>query len=233
MKKIKLIYTILMTIVISLLMIICVKAMQVQNYVDAEINKTAENNNAITTLTINTLYDTMGVNNTIRTSVMTEINNNDIVNVALNEDDIVENVETDTVIEEVIIETPEPEYYNGYSEYEVYELAKIIMCEAEGESQKCKEYIGQVILNRVKSNKFPNTIHGVIFDGYQFTPTFDGRWNRVEPNEACFDAAYKVLSESEYITDALYFEACNGQTWHSRKLNMICQIDNTRFYVEY
>lgn len=117
-----------------------------------------------------------------------------------------------------------------YSENEIYELAKIIMCEAEGESQTCKEYVGQVIINRVNSSRFPNTIHGVIFQGIQFSPTFDGRWEKVEPNQACYDAAYKVINSSEPLIDALYFEACRGDSWHSRNLTMVVEVDNTRFY---
>lgn len=135
----------------------------------------------------------------------------------------------EVVEEEIIIE---PDAYELYSEYEIYELAKIIMCEAEGESQECKEYVGQVIINRVNSDKFPDTIHDVIFQHNQFTPTFDGRWELVEPNEDCYDAAYKVINISEPLTDALYFEACNGGSWHSRNLIQIAEIDNTRFYIE-
>ena len=121
---------------------------------------------------------------------------------------------------------------NKYSKQEIYELAKIIMCEAEGESQKCKEYVGQVVLNRVKSKSFPDNIHDVIFQRKQFTPTFDGRWEKVEPNQDCYDAAYKVINSSKPLTKALYFEACKGESWHSRNLTLIAKIDSTRFYVE-
>lgn len=119
-----------------------------------------------------------------------------------------------------------------YSEYEIYELAKIIMCEAEGESQECKEYIGQVVINRVKSDKFPNTIHDVIFDGIQFSPTFDGRWESVEPTQECYDAAYTVINAPEPLTNALYFESCKGESWHSKNLSQVANISGTRFYTE-
>lgn len=119
-----------------------------------------------------------------------------------------------------------------YTEDEIYELAKIIMCEAEGESQKCKEYVGQVVLNRVESDKFPDTIHSVIFQNKQFSPTFDGRWEKVEPNEDCYNAAYTVINALEPLTEALYFEACNGNSWHSNNLIEVAEIDNTRFYIE-
>lgn len=139
--------------------------------------------------------------------------------------------------EEPVIEVVEEPVNNqkskyNLSEYEIYELAKIVMCEAEGESQSCKEYVVQVILNRISSKKFPNTVHGVIFDGHQFTPTFDGRWEQVEPTNACYDAIYTVLNSSTPLTNALYFETCSGESWHSRNLTQVATISNTRFYVE-
>lgn len=125
-----------------------------------------------------------------------------------------------------------PQVIGTYSDWEIYEWAKIVYCEAGGESQLCKEYIAQVILNRVNSSSFPNTIHGVIFDGIQFSPTFDGSWERKEPNQACYDAVYTVINSSEPITNALFFEACRGDSWHSRNLTEVAAIDNTRFYIK-
>lgn len=119
-----------------------------------------------------------------------------------------------------------------YTEYEIYELAKIIMCEAEGESQECKEYVGQVVINRVNFDEFPDNIHDVIFQNYQFTPTIDGRWESVEPDEDSYNAAYAVINMDEPLTDALYFEACNVDSWQSKNLIQVAEIDNTRFYIE-
>ena len=139
--------------------------------------------------------------------------------------------DTDVVEEVIKVETvaANTSNKNVYSENEIYELAKIVMCEAGGESQLCKEYVAQVIINRVNSSSFPNTIHGVIFDGYQFSPTFDGSWDYKEPTQECYDAAYKVINAAP-LTTALYFEACAGESWHSRNLTEVASIDNTRFY---
>lgn len=141
--------------------------------------------------------------------------------------DVIEKEEDNNIIEEEDVDD-KPKY----SEDEIYELAKIVMAEAEGESLKCKEYVAQTILNRVNSNKFPNTIHGVIFDGHQFSPTFDGRWEKVEPNQECYDAVNTVLNAEEPLTNALYFEACRGDSWHSRNLTQVAEISNTRFYID-
>ena len=145
------------------------------------------------------------------------------------------NVSESETISNYVEETNNTEISNTYSDNEIYELAKIIMCEAEGESQKCKEYIGQVVLNRVNSDKFPDTIHDVIFQKVngksQFSPVYNGRWESEEPTQECYDAAYTVLNASEPLTEALYFESCKGESWHSRNLTQIAHIDNTRFYI--
>lgn len=60
----------------------------------------------------------------------------------------------------------------------VYWLSRIINAEAQGEPYEGKVAVGNVVLNRVKSPLFPNTIYGVIFEYYkgipQFSPVADG-----------------------------------------------------------
>lgn len=118
----------------------------------------------------------------------------------------------------------------GFDDYDIYIWAKIVMAESEGESQLCKEYVAQTILNRALSDEFPNTIYEVVFDGHQFSPTFDGRWERIEPNQDCYDAVSTVINSQYPIIDSLYFECCTGDSWHSRNLNLILEEDGTRFY---
>lgn len=126
-------------------------------------------------------------------------------------------------------------FTRGLSEDDKYLLAKIAMAEAEGESFETKVLVISVVLNRVNSEGFPNTIRDVIFQElngvYQFTPIADGRWDRVEPNEECWRAVDTVNTNSLDLSNgALYFEACSGKSWHSENLEFICQMDNTRFY---
>ena len=64
-----------------------------------------------------------------------------------------------------------------YREDEVFWLARIITAEARGESLLGQIAVGNVIMNRVASGQYPNTIYGVIFDrkwGVQFSPVLDG-----------------------------------------------------------
>lgn len=127
------------------------------------------------------------------------------------------------------------EYDRGLSDEDKYLLAKLAMAEAEGESLEAKVLVIWVVLNRVETKGFPNTIKGVIFQKlngvYQFTPIGDGRWDKVEPNIECWEAVNIVNTcEYDFSEGALYFEACSGESWHSRNLEFICQVDNTRFY---
>lgn len=126
--------------------------------------------------------------------------------------------------------------HNKWNPDETYLLAKIAMAEAEGESLETKVLVILTVLNRVNSDEFPDTIKEVIFEKdskgtYQFTCIVDGRWNSVEPNLECWEAI-QVVSALEYdISEgALYFEACKGETWHSKNLTLVHKSDNTRFY---
>lgn len=61
-----------------------------------------------------------------------------------------------------------------YKKSELRLMASIISCEAEGESFQGQVAVGIVVMNRVKSEAFPNTIRKVIYQRGQFTPTRNG-----------------------------------------------------------
>lgn len=63
-----------------------------------------------------------------------------------------------------------------------YRLAKIAMAEAEGEDTEGKALVILVVLNRVWSDDFPDTIKGVITEDTQFAAYENGRYDRVEPD---------------------------------------------------
>lgn len=63
-----------------------------------------------------------------------------------------------------------------------YRLAKIAMAEAEGEDTEGKALVILVVLNRVWSDEFPDTIEGVITEDTQFAAYENGRYDRVEPD---------------------------------------------------
>lgn len=127
---------------------------------------------------------------------------------------------------------PEFTYSKDWSAQESYLLARIAMAEAEGCNTQTKTLIIMCVLNRVWSDEFPNTIEEVIFQENQFSPIDNGRWDRVEPNEDCYEAV-KVVMEAkyDYSGGATYFESCDDEdNWHSRNLEFLYESEGIRFY---
>ena len=94
-----------------------------------------------------------------------------------------------------------------YREDEVYWLARIINAESRGESLLGQIAVGNVVLNRVKSPLYPNTIWSVIFDkkyGVQFSPILDGSIYN-EPGYTSLLAAKICLEGFSLSSDALFF----------------------------
>lgn len=96
-----------------------------------------------------------------------------------------------------------------YSDNDLYWLSRIISAESRGESLEGKIAVGNVVLNRVKSAEFPNTIYNVIFDnrwGGQFEPVRNGTIYQT-PTEESILAAKLCLTGANVIGDSLYFIA--------------------------
>ncbi len=93
-------------------------------------------------------------------------------------------------------------------------LAALIHCEARGESFEGQVAVGAVVMNRVRSKAYPNTIHGVIYSSGQFTPAMSGAVNRVlesgKINESCIRAAEEALSGVSPVGDCTQFRRNNG-----------------------
>ena len=93
-------------------------------------------------------------------------------------------------------------------------LAAIIECEAGGESHTGKVAVGAVIMNRVRSGQFPNSITEVVYQSGQFSPVASGRLAAVLSRGArsdCFQAAQEALNGSNPIGGALYFNSGSGR----------------------
>lgn len=121
-----------------------------------------------------------------------------------------------------------------YDADEVYWLSKIIEAESRGEPMLGKIAVGNVVLNRVASSEFPNTIYSVIFDrkyGVQFSPVADGSIN-LTPSEESVIAA-KICLEGYTVSDsALYFiNASSAQDfWVTNNRTYVTTIGNHDFY---
>ncbi|MCD8358423.1 MAG: cell wall hydrolase [Oscillospiraceae bacterium] len=110
-------------------------------------------------------------------------------------------------------------------------LLKVAMAEAEGESVEGKALVILVVLNRVWSDDFPDTIEEVVFQKNQFTTTNSGdRYWTTEPDEGCYEALALVMTGWDESYGALYFESCENSSWHSENLTFLFEVGNHRFY---
>ena len=83
-------------------------------------------------------------------------------------------------------------------------LARAVYAEARGEVYTGQVAVAAVILNRVKSSSFPNTISGVIYQPGAFTCVSDGQIN-LTPNETAKKAAQDALNGWDPTSGALYY----------------------------
>lgn len=94
-------------------------------------------------------------------------------------------------------------------------LAALIYCEAGGESYEGKVAVGAVVMNRVRSSAYPDTIHGVIYASGQFTPAMSGKVNQVYESgkipQSCIQAAEEALSGVSNVGDLTHFRRNNGR----------------------
>ena len=93
---------------------------------------------------------------------------------------------------------------NGFSESDVYLLAKTIYAEGRGEPYTGQVAIGAVILNRVRDNAFPNTVSGVVYQKHAFTAVSDGQIN-LTPNDTAVRAARDAINGWDPTGGALYY----------------------------
>ena len=90
------------------------------------------------------------------------------------------------------------------SNSDLYLLAKLVYSEARGESYTGQVAVAAVVLNRVKSASFPNTIAGVIYQPYAFTAVDDGQIN-LTPNSTAYKAAQDALNGWDPTYGCLYY----------------------------
>ena len=93
---------------------------------------------------------------------------------------------------------------SSYSSTDLYLLAKTIYAEGRGEPYIGQVAIGAVILNRVKSSSFPNTVSGVVYQSGAFTAVADGQIN-LEPDQTAYNAAQDALNGWDPSYGCLYY----------------------------
>ena len=97
-----------------------------------------------------------------------------------------------------------------YSDSTLKLLASIIFCEAGNQPYEGQVAVGAVVMNRVRSDAFPDTVREVIYQKGQFTPAGSGWLDRVVASEVYTDAALQAakdaLAGQSPIGDCLYFD---------------------------
>lgn len=114
-------------------------------------------------------------------------------------------------------------------------LEKIVQAEAGNQDHQGKLLVANVILNRVRSGKFPSTIREVVFAPRQFSPISDGSYSRAEASEDTRKAVDEALHGVDGSRGALYFMdrryADGGNvSWFDRSLTRLFQHQGHEFF---
>lgn len=118
---------------------------------------------------------------------------------------------------------------------DLYWLSHIISAESGAEPMEGQIAVGNVVLNRVASHEFPNTIAGVVFDkvdGVQFEPVENGTVYKT-PSSRSVEAAKRVLNGENTIGSAMYFyaPALSQGLWINANRTYFKTIGCHRFYL--
>lgn len=96
-----------------------------------------------------------------------------------------------------------------FDENDRYMLANLIYCEAGGEPYDGKLAVGAVVINRVLSSRYPDTVVGVIYQNKQFSPVASGRYAYAIANDqataSCYQAADEAMKGITNVGECLYF----------------------------
>ena len=113
---------------------------------------------------------------------------------------VVDGIAGPRTLEKIGLPTGETSSYNN----DLNLLARIINGEARGESYTGQVAVGAVVLNRVRSSSFPNTISGVIYQPGEFTAVSDGQINKPVV-QTCVNAARDAMNGWDPSGGALYY----------------------------
>ena len=118
-----------------------------------------------------------------------------------------------------------------YDADDLYWLSRIIYAESGNQPLEGKIAVGNVVLNRVASPLFPNTVYDVLFQRNQFTPASSGSINRT-PTAECVVAAKLCLDGANTAGNALYFvnPRVSPNSWAARNRPHVATIGAHAFF---
>lgn len=120
-------------------------------------------------------------------------------------------------------------------------LLRIVEAEAGCEDEDGKLLVANVILNRLDSDHFPDSITEIVFQREngvsQFSPTADGSYNKVQISEETVNAVGRALAGENISQGALYFAARKyadreSMRWFDEKLTLLFRHGGHEFYSE-
>lgn len=118
-------------------------------------------------------------------------------------------------------------------------LLRIVESEATGEDLKGRILVANVVMNRVKSRKFPNSVTKVVMQrengNVQFSPVADGRFYRVSVSSKTREAVDRVIYGTDYSDGAMYFVSAKRAdagkyAWFKSRLTYLFTHGGHEFY---
>ena len=151
--------------------------------------------------------------------------------------------EAEARFEEGMEETEPTEADSGrvyeLSEEDYDALLRLVEAEASGEDIKGKMLVANVVLNRVESSSFPDTVKEVIYQRHngraQFSPVATGKIDRVAVSEETVEAVERALCGEDESCGALYFVApayadAANHRWFQKNLTWLFSYNGHEFY---
>lgn len=116
-----------------------------------------------------------------------------------------------------------------YNETDLYWLSRIIHAESGNQPLLGKLAVGNVVLNRVRDSRFPNTVYGVIYQKNQFSPASSGSVRRT-PSAESVVAAKLCLDGAVALDNVLYFNRVGLNCWAAKNRPFVQTIAEHSFY---
>ncbi len=134
----------------------------------------------------------------------------------------------------VVVRTGTGSPLPNWTDEDLYWLTHIIWAESGGEPLESQVAVGNVIMNRLASKQYPNTVYGVIFDtkyGVQFSPTVNGTIYNT-PGDVSAQAALLVLKGASGVGNSLFFfnPALTQASWIRNNCTYVATIGSQQFY---
>lgn len=123
----------------------------------------------------------------------------------------------------------------SYSQKDYEVLQRIVEAEAGICDAKGRILVANVIINRVRSKEFPDTITGVVYQKSQFSPVQNGRINSCVVSPETVEAVDRALAGEDYSQGALYFmnrgrSKAGNVSWFDQRLTYLFQHDGHEFF---